>query len=135
MTFTVPGPAVPGLMVPGQAVPGEASSSAVAAAYQYIGLVPVTYLQYLGPAGTLSPVPGAAYQTGEIVPASGWPHLSAVPPQDGRWLLNGALQGTIREEVALDVAREASRVLRASRAMNADRHAAMWRGEPWPPPE
>ena len=57
-------------------------------AWIYTGPVPLTYLQYLDSAGTLTAVPGmAVVAMGE---ASGWTYDLPVPPPDGRWVTIGA---------------------------------------------
>ena len=57
-------------------------------AWQYIGPVPLTYLQYEFTAGgTLVVSPG---ETTEMDPASGYPYQLAVPPPDGRWIIAGS---------------------------------------------
>jgi hypothetical protein len=117
--FSVPGSSIPGETVPGETVPGEIGQLAVV--YEFIGLAPATYLQYLGPNGTLHVVPGATFTAGEIASASGWPYQLPVPPHDGRWLLNGVLQGgPIRYSL-----RRRDLTLHLSRAANAARHAAL----------
>jgi len=56
-------------------------------AWQYIGQVPLTYLQYLMQGGTLQVTPGEYIQVAG--PASGWSYELPLPPPDGRWLTTG----------------------------------------------
>jgi hypothetical protein len=85
--FAVPGPSVPGLAIPGDASPGY--PGAATAACTYTGLVPVVYLQYLGPGGTLDAAPGEVLPAAAVAVASGCPFTLAVPPADGRWVTSG----------------------------------------------
>ncbi len=55
---------------------------------EYVGPYPVTYLQYLGPGGTLSVTPG---ETVAMTQASGWPYAVPIPPHGSTWLVNGML--------------------------------------------
>ena len=71
--FAVPGPSVPGLAIPGDATPAYPGGGAASGAYAFTGLAALYYLQYLGPAGTLSAAPGSAFGTGTIAEASGLP--------------------------------------------------------------
>ena len=57
---------------------------AAVAGWIFTGQVPLTYLQYLGPAGTLTAAPGVL--TAAVTPASGYAFPLPVPPGDGRWI-------------------------------------------------
>ena len=56
-------------------------------AWQYIGPVPLTYLQYMDPEGVLAVIPGEGFT--ELGPASGFPYSLPSPPPDGRWVIVG----------------------------------------------
>ena len=81
--FQVPGPSVPGLAIPGDSTPGY--PGAASGSYQFTSQVTLTYLQYLGPGGTLTAVPGQQFAATDIMAASGWSYPLAVPPPDNRW--------------------------------------------------
>ncbi len=73
---------VPGLAVPGTAVPGLDGTSA-GAQYEYIGHVPVYYLDYLDvfTQKTLYAVPGGTYS---MIPVNSRAGLT-IPPPDHSW--------------------------------------------------
>lgn len=77
-----------GLIVWDATLPIEADVEADPSAWQYIGGVPVSYLQYLAAGGSLTVTPGQTVVAMEE--ASGWPYDLPVPPADGRWLVLGA---------------------------------------------
>lgn len=126
MAFMLPGAAVPGLLTPGVAQPGNPSESGTFNFYQFTGLVPLIYLQYLAAgSGTLVAVPGESFNFGVISEASGYPYTLAVPPPDGRWVSeSGEFVFAVFREPGPDYAAQ----LAEARRVNADLQAVRARG-------
>lgn len=76
--------AVPGMAIPGLAVPGLDGTSGGTGAFEYIGHVPVFYLDYLDvlTEETLAVVPGGSYTMTPVNSRAGL----TVPPPDDCWL-------------------------------------------------
>lgn len=94
----VDGNAVPGLAIPGGTSPGLPELTMT---YTYIGLVPVTYLNYFGSSGVLTATRGTSFTVAASflatpsisapMGASGSPYPLSFPPADGKWMINGVL--------------------------------------------
>ena len=76
-----------GLVTSNAALPVAAMVAATPNGWQYIGLVPVTYVQYLASSGTLTAAPGQSFVA--MKEASGWEYALPVPPGDGNWVTLG----------------------------------------------